>query len=194
MGASICHLIDPGVAEINEEALVDKFTGELEGKVLCLIEELDLRDRKNKAYATLKRVLTSKTLTIRKMRTDAYNVPNYTHYIHTANDATFVPCETEDMRIVMVSVSPITEFIESLVFEEGIKREAPSMLRKLIDMPLPEPCGRFYLPVVQTSLKESVLSGRGGREEVRLQVSDGVKNRARANEPSARKVRRILQG
>lgn len=159
LGASICHLIDPGVAEINEEALVDKFTGELEGKVLCLIEELDLRDRRNKAYATLKRVLTSKTLTIRKMRTDAYNVPNYTHYIHTANDATFVPCETEDMRIVMVSVSPITEFIESLVFEEGIKREAPSMLRKLIDMPLPEPCGRFYLPVVQTSLKESVLSG-----------------------------------
>jgi hypothetical protein len=159
LGASICHLIDPGVAEINEEALVDKFTGELEGKVLCLIEELDLRDRRNKAYSTLKRVLTSKTLTIRKMRTDAYNVPNFTHFIHTANDANFVPCETEDMRIVMISVRPITEFIESLVFEEGIKREAPSILRKLIDMPLPEPCGRFYLPVVQTSLKESVLTG-----------------------------------
>ena len=45
LGASICHLINPGVAEINEEALVDKFTSELEGKVLCLIEELDLRDR-----------------------------------------------------------------------------------------------------------------------------------------------------
>ena len=44
LGASICHLINPGVAEINEEALVDKFTSELEGKVLCLIEELDLRD------------------------------------------------------------------------------------------------------------------------------------------------------
>jgi hypothetical protein len=158
LGASICHLIDPGVAEINEEALVDKFTGELEGKVLCLIEELDLRDRRNKAYATLKRVLTSKTLTIRKMRTDAYNVPNFTHFIHTANDARFVPCETEDMRIVMVNVNPITNFIESLKFEEGIKRESPSMLRKLLDMPLPKPFGRFYLPVVQTSLKESVLN------------------------------------
>src|SRR4029077_1518138 len=33
LGASICHLINPGVAEINEEALVDKFTSELEGKV-----------------------------------------------------------------------------------------------------------------------------------------------------------------
>jgi len=159
LGASICHLIDPGVAEINEEALVDKFTGELEGKVLCLIEELDLRDKRNKGYATLKRVLTSKTLTIRRMRTDAYNVPNYTHFIHTANDATFVPCETEDMRIVMINVPTITTFIESLKFEDGIKREAPSMLKKLIDMPLVEPCGRFWLPVVQTSLKESVLTG-----------------------------------
>jgi hypothetical protein len=158
MGASIQYLINPGVAEINEEALVDKFTGELEGKVLCLIEELDLCNKRNKAYSTLKRILTSKTLTIRKMRMDAYNVPNFTHFIHTANDARFVPCETEDMRIVMINVSPITTFIESLKFEEGIKREAPSMLRKLLDMPLPKPHGRFFLPVVQTSLKESVLN------------------------------------
>lgn len=159
LGASICHLIDPGVAEINEEALVDKFTGELEGKVLCLIEELDLRDQRNKAYATLKRVLTSKTLTIRRMRTDAYNVPNFTHFIHTANNAGYVPVESEDMRIVMIKVPPITEFIDSLKFEEGVKREAPTILRKLFDMPLPEPCGRFWLPVVQTSLKENVLTG-----------------------------------
>jgi hypothetical protein len=173
LGASICHLINPGVAEINEEALVDKFTSELEGKVLCLIEELDLRDRRNKAYATLKRVLTSKTLTIRRMRTDAYNVPNFTHFIHTANDANFVPCETEDMRIVMVNVPPITHFIESHLFEEGIRREAPSMLRKLLDLPLPEPFGRFWLPVVQTSLKESVLTGLYDSEV--SEAEEGVK-------------------
>ena len=47
------------------------------------------------------------------MRTDAYNVPNYTHFIHTANDATFVPCETEDMRIVMVNVPPINRISSS---------------------------------------------------------------------------------
>jgi hypothetical protein len=159
LGASMSYLINPGVAEINSEALVDKFTGEFEGKVLCLIEELDLRDERKKAYAMLKRVLTSKTLTIRRMRTDAYNVPNFTHFLHTANDAKFVPVETEDMRVVMITVPQITQFIESGVFDEGVKREAPSMLRKLLDMPLPDPCGRFWLPVVQTSLKESVLSG-----------------------------------
>jgi hypothetical protein len=63
------------------------------------------------------------------------------------------------MRIVMISVSPISRFIETIEFEEGVRREAPSMLRKLLNMPLPEPYGRFFLPVVQTSLKESVLSG-----------------------------------
>jgi hypothetical protein len=159
LGAALCHLIDAGVAEINEEAFVDKFTGELEGKVLCLIEELDLRGRGNKAYATLKRVLTSKTLTIRRMRTDAYNVPNYTHFIHTANDAHFVPCECEDMRIVMIDVPPIKNLIESDAFEAGVRSEAPSMLRKLLDMPMVERRGRFWLPVVQTSLKEDVLAG-----------------------------------
>ncbi len=178
LGASICHLINPGVAEINEEALVDKFTGELEGKVLCLIEELDLRDKRNKAYSTLKRVLTSKTLTIRRMRTDAYNVPNFTHFIHTANDANFVPCETEDMRIIMINVPPITTLIESLKFEEGIKREAPSMLRKLLDIPLVEPCGRFWLPVVQTSLKESVLTGLYDNET--SEAEEGLKKFAHA--------------
>ena len=152
---------------------MDKFTSELEGKVLCLIEELDLRDKRNKAYTTLKRVLTSKTLTIRRMRTDAYNVPNYTHFIHTANDANFVPCETEDMRIVMVNVPQITRFIESHDFEEGVKREASSMLRKLLDLPMPEPFGRFWLPVVQTSLKESVLTGLYDTEV--SEAEEGVK-------------------
>jgi hypothetical protein len=174
LGASLRFLIDPGVEEINEEALVDKFTGELEGKVLCLIEELDLRDKRNKAYATLKRVLTSKTLTIRRMRTDAYTVPNFTHFIHTANDARFVPCETEDMRIVMVEVAPIRTFIESLDFENGIKRESPSMLRKLLDMPLVEPAGRFWLPVVQTSLKESVLAGLYDSEKSEAELGVNV--------------------
>lgn len=164
-GASLSYLISPGVAEINQEALVGTFTGELEGKVVCLIEELDLRDHQKKAYTTLKRVLTSKTLTIRRMRTDAYNVPNFSHFIHTANDARFVPCETEDMRIVMIEVNPIEHFIESLKFEEGIRSEAPSMLRKLHEMPLTEPFGRFHLPVVQTALKEKVLAGVYETEE-----------------------------
>ncbi len=61
----------------------------------------------------------------------------------------------------------------SVVFEEGIKREAPSMLRKLLDLPLPEPFGRFWLPVVQTSLKESVLTGLYDSEV--SEAEDGVK-------------------
>ncbi|WP_442485807.1 primase-helicase family protein [Aeoliella sp. SH292] len=156
---SLSYLINPGVAEINQEAFTGTFTSELEGKVLCLIEELDLRDSHNKAYAMLKRILTSPTLTIRRMRTDAYEVPNFTHFIHTANDANFVPCESNDVRLVMIGVSRIEEFIEQDVLNQCLRDEAPSMLRKLFDMPLPERCGRFWLPVVQTTLKESVIAG-----------------------------------
>jgi hypothetical protein len=173
LGAAITHLINPGVGEINEEALVDKFTGELEGKVLCLIEELDLRDKGNKAYTKLKSLLTSKTLNIRRMRTDTYEVPNFAHFLHTANDAQFVPIDSEDLRVVMIHVPKIETFIESGELDKGLKGEAPSMLRKLLDLPLPQACGRFWLPVVQTSLKESVLSGLYDNEP--SQAKDGLK-------------------
>src|SRR5688572_26003278 len=55
----------------------------------------------------------------------------------------------------VVNVPPITKFIEPHDFEAGVKQEAPSILRKLMDLPLTEQSGRFWLPVVQTSLKES---------------------------------------
>ena len=46
------------------------------------------------------------------------------------------------------------------------------MLRKLLDLPMPEPFGRFWLPVVQTSLKESVLTGLYDTEV--SEAEDGV--------------------
>lgn len=56
--------------------------------------------------------------------------------------------------------------------EERLKQEAPSMLRKLFDMPLPERCGRFWLPVVQSALKEAVLAGL--YDEQRSDAEEGL--------------------
>ena len=176
-GSAISRLIDPGVGEISAEALAGQFSGELEHKVLCLIEELDLRDKKKTAYTKLKKILTSKEVTVRRMRMDAYNIPNFTHFVHTANDARFVPCESEDTRIVMIDVPEIETPIESLQFDQGIRDEAPSMLRKLLDLPLPEPKGRFWLPVISTALKEDVLSGQ--YDDDSSEVVEGVKAFAR---------------
>ncbi|QDS99051.1 DUF5906 domain-containing protein [Adhaeretor mobilis] len=158
-GFAISKMISPGVVEISAEAITDKYTSELEGTVCALVEELDLRGKDNKAYSNIKRMVTSHSLQIRKMRTNTYTATNYARFIHTTNDARFVPCESEDVRIVMIDVPQILVPIEPMAFEAGIEEEVPSILRKLIDMPLPESCGRLYLPVVQTALKEQVLAG-----------------------------------
>jgi hypothetical protein len=172
-GSSIQHMIHPGVGEINEEAITEKFNSELENKILCLVEEVNLSDKKNKAYSTIKRLVTSPTITVRKMRTDAYNVPNLTHFIHTANDARFVPVDDADMRVVIIPVRPLKECIDSVEFEAGVKKEATSILRKLIDLALPPASGRLWLPVIQTSLKEDVIANDYGNHVSEAEV--GIK-------------------
>ncbi len=152
------HLIKDGVGEVTAETFTDKFTSELEGKVLCLIEEVDLN--RGGAYERIKNLVTNPLVPIRRMRTDTYRVRNISHFIHTAQDPDFVPVEADDMRIVIGQVQPLSEPVKAQEFHERLKAEAPSMLRKLLDMDLPEPSDRrLWLPVVQTAVKEQLIAG-----------------------------------
>jgi hypothetical protein len=155
--AATC-LIANGVGEITPESLTGTFTSELEGKVLCLIEEVNLN--RGTAYQKIKTLISSPTVNIRRMRTDPYPITNYTHYIHTAQDPTFVPVENDDMRLVIGEVPILANKIPKAEFLAGLKAEAPSMLRKLLDMQLSEASDRFWLPVLNTPAKEMVLAGQ----------------------------------
>ena len=65
----IRDIFSRGVASVNE-ALTrqDSFNGELEGAMLCVIEEISLADNR-KALARLKEWTTAKVLPIRRMET-----------------------------------------------------------------------------------------------------------------------------
>lgn len=160
LGQAVSLLLTTGVKEISRECISDKFNSELEACVLARIEELNLADKNGLAYQTIKRLMTSPTIAVRRMRTDNYEVPNFLHFIHTANDPSFVPLDVEDERIVMFRVPTIESMIEADELFDGLRHQAPSFMRELVEMPLPPRNGRFWLPVLQTSVKDDIVSNQ----------------------------------
>jgi len=72
-------MTDDGVVEANKAVEgKDVFNGQMEGAVLCYIEELDLQKNKT-AYERIKNWVTSPRISIRKLYVDAYQMPNTTH-------------------------------------------------------------------------------------------------------------------
>jgi phage/plasmid-associated DNA primase len=160
-GKSIFH-------EAIEEALITKgvvradralsghndFNGELAGAVLCVVEEKNVASSKV-SYERMKDWITSRTLSIRKMRTDSYQVPNTTHWVQTTNKQEYCPVFPGDTRITVIAVPDLLpeQIIPKKKLLQLLKDEAPHFLRTLLDWPLPEPEDRLRLPVVVTSSK-----------------------------------------
>jgi len=131
--------------------------GELDGGILCYIEELDLA-KSGSAYNKMKAWITSPTISIRKMRTDAFEQVNLLHFIHTANDRTYCPILPGDSRIVMLHVNPLNSEIPKETFREILKREAPDFIQTINDFQLPSVAGRLWLPVLETGSKRESMA------------------------------------
>lgn len=159
LGKALSLLFTSGVVNLNAESIEDKFNSDLEGCLIGLLEEYDL-SKKAKAYLTIKRLIDADTISIRKMQTDAFEVPNYTHLIHTANNPGFIKLEPSDERIVMIRAYPrhIKRDWETDL-EPKLIAEAPFFLQRMLSMKLPEKKQRTFLPVLCTSLKEAVIAG-----------------------------------
>jgi hypothetical protein len=129
------------------------FNGEIEGAVLCVVEETNLQQSK-KAYEKIKDWVTSPTITIRALYRPAYDTVNCTHWIQCANDASYCPIFPGDTRIVVVHVPPLFEIIPKNKLLVQLKDEAPSFLATLLDTTIPETADRLRIPVVNTPEKE----------------------------------------
>jgi hypothetical protein len=130
------------------------FNGELAGAILAYIEETDISQAKG-AYNKIKDWVTNPTLWIRKMRTDAYPLPNTLHFVQCANAPGFCPIFPGDTRITMIYVPPIPpdDEIPRMILKERLQQEAPHFMRTLMDLTLPSIEGRLRLPVVDTHNK-----------------------------------------
>jgi hypothetical protein len=133
------------------------FNGELEGAILCVVEETDLH-RNRTAYNRIKDWVTSRQLNIRHLYRSAYHVPNTTHWIQCANDAAACPIFTGDTRITMTYVDLLNpeELIPKKAILPKLEKEAPDFMASLIHLELPSSYDRLNLPVICTSEKEIV--------------------------------------
>ena len=163
-GKSIIHecaalLMTRGVVSA-DRALTNgnDFNGELEGAVICVVEEKDISSSPH-AYNRIKEWVTAIQLSIRKMRQDSYTVPNTTHWIQCANDQGNCPIFKGDTRINVIYVGELEEDTEipKRDLMGRLEDEAPHFLKTLMDLELPQLEGRLRLPVIETHRKEKSL-------------------------------------
>lgn len=136
------------------------FNGELLYAIVCYIEELDLSKKKGKAdtYNRIKEWTTAKKFLIHPKGVDPYQIPNTTHWVHSANNPKAVPVFPGDDRIVSIEVEPLTplELIPKTAFQEMLIKEAPDFLATILRLEIPPTNDRLNIPVVSTSLKQQI--------------------------------------
>jgi hypothetical protein len=152
---SLGMLIEDGATDCHS-SLIEHFNASMAGAVLCFVEEASLPPA---SYAKLKNWVDSPTITIREMHTNAYPLPNFAKFIHTANRREACPIEDGDERIVVI---PVKELENQIAWKEimapALQNEAASFLATLLyDTPLPPAAGRLFLPVLTTPDKLAMM-------------------------------------
>jgi hypothetical protein len=154
-GEYVGSLMTRGIARA-DQAITSRsgFNGELEGALLCLLEEVDI-SASPLAYNRVKDWTTASRLPIHRKYATPYSVPNYTHWVQTANDIRFGPkFEFGDTRIVVCRVPKLEKPIEKVELERLLAREAPAFLGAVMSAPLPVSSDpRLGLPAIVSAEK-----------------------------------------
>lgn len=151
----------PGVApaDVAIRSRAD-FNFEIEGAVVCTIEETDLRADKN-AYNKIKNWVTSPDLLIHTKNKSPYVAPNTTHWIQCSNEISACPpMFGNDTRITMIYVDSLKEDIPKWQLMGLIDKEAHDFITELHHMELPPPEGRLRIPCIDTEEKQSFQRNR----------------------------------
>lgn len=143
-----------------EKAFKGEFNGELENAVLVALDEFDASNVK--LYDKFKDLITSSLITIRKMRRNAFSIPNKLHFVQSANALEKMPKVVEgDNRFTACYVPPVPK--GQLIAKHGpngmldrLSQEAPAFLRTLLDLELPPRSDRLRLPAVDTVDKQHI--------------------------------------
>jgi hypothetical protein len=146
-------LFTSGIVNVNEALTRQElFNGELEGALLCVVEEISLAGNR-KALDRLKQWTTARVLPIRRMRTDLYHVPCSAHFFMCCNQLDHIPVLAGDSRIVVCWVDKPANPIPKKELMAKLAAEAPAMLYTLKHWRLPAIIDRLRLPIVETEDK-----------------------------------------
>lgn len=135
-------------------ALRTEFNGQLEGAVLCYIEETDLSKQKQ-VRERVKNYVTAKQISIRALYKNAYQIVNTTHWIHCTNDLSYCPVFPGDSRITVCRVDPLDQMtlIPEVELSILLEKEAADFLGAVMSLDLPAPNSRLGIPVLDTAAK-----------------------------------------
>ena len=131
------------------------FNGELEGAILCVIEETDLHNNR-RAMNRIKDWVTSKQLNIRHMYRTPYHIQNTTHWVQCNNSHLACPIFPGDTRIVMCYVKPLdpVEMIPKKRLLVLLEKEAQHFITAVMSLDLPPSIDRLNIPVITTEDKK----------------------------------------
>lgn len=167
-GKSILHesfdlLVNRGVVRA-DRALTSRgdFNGELAGCLLAVVEEKNIAKAPG-AYAKIKDAVTSRQLSIRKMRVDSYMIDNMTHWIQCSNDPSACPIFDRQTRIQPIYVGRLANPIPKSAFLAALKSEGGKFAHALANAKLPDPTSRLSLQIIETTTSQRLADA--GRPE-----------------------------
>ena len=136
------------------------FNGEIEGAILCVVEEVDLSISKTVAYNRMKQWVTNKDMLIQPKGKDSYLVNNISHWVQCANDFSYCPIFPDDSRITVIETFqlPPTSQIPRYELIPLLQKEATDFISYLFQMEVPQIKTRLSIPILSTSEKESIQS------------------------------------
>jgi Family of unknown function (DUF5906) len=137
-------------------AMNEKFNKKLCGAVIAYLDDQAMNPA---AMGKAKNLITADAFDMRKMRVDAVDMQNFTHWIFTGNDLSLVPLEKNDTRFVVIEVPTLfeEEKIAWPQMREHLQREASDFLGTLLSINMRPPAGRLYLPPLTTDVKRKLL-------------------------------------
>ena len=165
-------IIEKGVVRA-DNAITNQsgFNSELQGAVLCIVEETDLSKSRSTAHNRIKDWVTSCEIMIHPKGRTPFNSANSTHWVQCANSITYCPIFPGDTRITVCYVKPLVEKIAKDIFIQRLTKEAPDFIASLLQLELPKAKdSRLGLPVIMTSEKESAM--QDGADELTLFIED----------------------
>jgi len=133
------------------------FNAELEGAVLCAIEEINLKQN-IVAYNRIKDWVTSRQIVIHPKNETPYMMLNTTHWVQCTNDITALPVFPGDSRITVVHVPELPEHVRipRRVLIPLLEKEASDFLGMLYNLEIPEGSDRLLVPVIETLDKQEL--------------------------------------
>ena len=134
-----------------------EFNGELDGSVLCVVEETDVGGNKTSANR-MKDWVTSPKMSIHPKGGTPFIVDNTSHWIQCANDHSYCPQLDNDTRITMIYVPELdrSQYIPKGILEIALRREAKHFTTYLMNIKIPKSNDRLRIPILNTQEKEMV--------------------------------------